>query len=337
MNLIRPSGGDATVLGERSTSLGGDAFQRIGYVSENQELPGWMTIRRFLRHQSTFYPRWDDAALIRRFKLPLDRKLKHLSRGQRMKAALTSILAFSPELIVLDEPLSGLDPQVRDELIEALTETTRPSAINPAGATILLSSHDLAEVEAFCTHVAFLHGGRLLFFTTMHRLFSSFRAVTVSIPTLSENSSFSTTATTSTTTNLSSRPEPADIADTVERPASEAVPPRGAPSSTTAPSSFRVGLGEADPSAASEPTTTTAAAPEAPAATWPASWLQPHIRGTTVYYTHSQAHTEPVEAQARRYFPRAATIEAKPMTLRAIFLAIVKAQDQAGAANGGRQ
>ena len=81
MNILHPSAGSATVLGEDSTGLTGEAFTRIGYVSENQELPEWMTVRQYLDYLQPFYPEWDDADLVRVLDLPLDRKLKHLSRG----------------------------------------------------------------------------------------------------------------------------------------------------------------------------------------------------------------------------------------------------------------
>jgi ABC-2 type transport system ATP-binding protein len=181
MNILRPGAGEATVLDRSSASLAGDDFTRIGYVSENQELPGWMRVGDFLRYQSGFYPEWNDAAVIRRFDLPLKRKLKNLSRGQRMKVALASVLAFRPALIVLDEPFSGLDPLVRDELIEALLDTASDQP-----TTILLSSHDLAEIESFATHVAFLHNGRLLFSEEMPALSARFRDVTVTMPTTGE-------------------------------------------------------------------------------------------------------------------------------------------------------
>src|SRR5436305_10477684 len=112
-----------------------------------------------LAYYQNFYPRWDrslEQQLVRQFDLPLNRKLKHLSRGMRMKAAFASSLAYRPELIVLDEPFSGLDPLVRDELIEGLIERAPET-------TIFLSSHDLAEIESFSTHVGFLEQGRLLF------------------------------------------------------------------------------------------------------------------------------------------------------------------------------
>jgi ABC-2 type transport system ATP-binding protein len=184
MNILHPSSGGATVLGQPSTTLTGEAFTRIGYVSENQELPDWMTVRGFLDYLRPFYPTWDDAALIRQLDLPLDRKLKQLSRGMRMKAALASVLAFRPSLILMDEPFSGLDPLVRDELIEALLDRIQDAADGSAPSappTILISSHDLAEIESFATHIGFLEQGRLLFAEPMATLTARFREVTVTL------------------------------------------------------------------------------------------------------------------------------------------------------------
>src|SRR6185436_9106708 len=103
-------------------------FQQIGYVSENQEMPEWMTVGYLMNYLKPFYPAWDDdraRELLAQFGLPLDRKIKHLSRGMRMKTALASSLAYRPELLVLDEPFSGLDPLVRDEFIEGLVESAQ--------------------------------------------------------------------------------------------------------------------------------------------------------------------------------------------------------------------
>ena len=175
MNILQPSGGSATVLGKDSRKLGADDFARIGYVSENQELPGWMSIEYFLRYLKPFYPTWDDAtaaALLRQFDLPADRKLKDLSRGMWMKAALTSSLCYRPELIVLDEPFSGLDPLVREEFVEAMLEHT-------AGATTLISSHDLAEIETFSSHIGYLENGRIQFAEELASLTARFREVEV--------------------------------------------------------------------------------------------------------------------------------------------------------------
>src|SRR5580693_6878198 len=102
MNIFRPSGGSAQVLGIDSPKVAGKVFQRIGYVSENQEMPDWMTTGEMLAYYRNFYPTWDrllEQQLVRKFDLPLTRKLKHLSRGMRMKAAFASSLAYRPALI----------------------------------------------------------------------------------------------------------------------------------------------------------------------------------------------------------------------------------------------
>jgi len=177
MNILRPNAGSAQVLGIDSHRLTGEAFNRIGYVSENQELPDGMTAGGMLDYFRAFYPNWDRALeqqLVRQFDLPLKRKLKHLSRGMRMKVSFASSLAYRPSLIILDEPFSGLDPLVRDELIEGLIERAPET-------TIFLSSHDLAEIESFSSHIGYLQQGRLLFSEEMSALSNRFREVTVTL------------------------------------------------------------------------------------------------------------------------------------------------------------
>jgi ABC-2 type transport system ATP-binding protein len=177
MNILRPTAGGAEVLGVDTQRLAGEVFNRIGYVSENQEMPDAMTVEALLDFMRPFYPRWDrelERQLVRQFDLPLKRKLKHLSRGMRMKAAFASSLAYRPSLIVLDEPFTGLDPLVRDELIESLLERAPET-------TIFLSSHDLAEIESFASHVGYLEEGRMLFSEEMTVLSERFREVTVTL------------------------------------------------------------------------------------------------------------------------------------------------------------
>ena len=177
MNILRPSSGTARVLGVDSHKVTGKVFTRIGYVSENQELPEWMTVGGLLDYMRPFYPQWDrtlEQQLVRQFDLPLTRKLKHLSRGMKMKAAFASSLAYRPQLIVLDEPFTGLDPLVRDELIEGLLERAPET-------TIFLSSHDLAEIESFASHVGYLEQGKLLFSEEMATLSERFRDVRVTL------------------------------------------------------------------------------------------------------------------------------------------------------------
>jgi ABC-2 type transport system ATP-binding protein len=175
MNIFGPTSGRAEVLGVESARIAGRAFTSIGYVSENQELPEWMRVGALLEYLRPFYPSWDrklEDELISQFDLPRDRKLGNLSRGMRMKAALASALAYHPKLIVLDEPFTGLDPLVRDELIQGLLERAEES-------TILVSSHDLAEIESFASHVGYLEQGRLRFSEELTQLVQRFREVQV--------------------------------------------------------------------------------------------------------------------------------------------------------------
>jgi ABC-2 type transport system ATP-binding protein len=173
MNIFGPTQGRAEVLGLESTQLRGRHFSSIGYVSENQELPEWMRLDAFLAYLRPFYPSWDrtlENDLVTQFDLPLERKLGNMSRGMRMKAALASALAYHPKLIVLDEPFTGLDPLVRDELIQGLLERAEES-------TILISSHDLAEIESFASHIGYVERGQLRFSEELTALVDRFREV----------------------------------------------------------------------------------------------------------------------------------------------------------------
>ncbi|HVL69625.1 MAG TPA: ABC transporter ATP-binding protein [Vicinamibacterales bacterium] len=180
MNLVAPTSGSATVLGVDSRRLGVAEFQRIGYVSENQDLPDWMTPSELLAYCRPFYPSWDEALASRlqaALALRSSGPLRSQSRGTRMKAALLSSLAYRPELIVLDEPFSGLDPVVRDELVRALLEVPdeRPW-------TVFVSSHDVDEVERLADTVGFMLDGRLVLAERVDALLARYRLVEVVWP-----------------------------------------------------------------------------------------------------------------------------------------------------------
>lgn len=175
LNILHPKAGAAEVLGTDSRRLGPRDFARIGYVSENQELPLWMRVNYFMGWLKPFYPGWDDQwaeDLLKQLRLPRDRRLRDLSRGMRIKAALASSLAYHPKLIVLDEPFGGLDALVRDELIGALLERC-------SEATVFISSHDLAEIETFASHVGYLEDGRLRFAEELGTLSNRFREIEI--------------------------------------------------------------------------------------------------------------------------------------------------------------
>jgi ABC-2 type transport system ATP-binding protein len=175
LNMVRASSGVAEVLGADSRRLTSEVLAKVGYVSETRQLPEWMKVGRFLSYCKEFYPDWTDADVaefVRAYELPLDRPLKSLSRGQRVKAALAASLAYRPKLLFLDEPFSNLDVLVRDQLIETLLEAGPET-------TVFLASHDLAEIENFATHVAYLHQGSILFTEEMSALAMRFREVEV--------------------------------------------------------------------------------------------------------------------------------------------------------------
>jgi ABC-2 type transport system ATP-binding protein len=177
MNLLAPTAGSARVLGVDSRRLGERERAQIGYVSENQEMPVWMTVRQLLDYCRPFYPTWDralEATLMKQFDLPEDRKLSHLSRGMLMKAALLSSLAYRPKLLVLDEPFSGLDALVRDEFIKGVLEVSAQGEW-----TVVVSSHDIDEVDRLADRVAMLDAGRLRLHETTEALQGRFRRVEV--------------------------------------------------------------------------------------------------------------------------------------------------------------
>jgi ABC-2 type transport system ATP-binding protein len=171
MNIIEPSRGNATVMGVDSRSLSPRELSRIGYVSESQDLPERLTVQQYLDYLRPFYPQWDrqlEASTLGLLHLPLRRRIGDLSHGMRIKMALACALPFRPKLLILDEPFSGLDPLVRDEFMESLIQQS-------AEMTVLISSHELNEIDHFATHVGFLDEGRLLFEESMADLTERFR------------------------------------------------------------------------------------------------------------------------------------------------------------------
>ena len=177
LNVLTPDGGSARSLGVDSRHLRPRHFLRIGYVSENQKLPDRLTIAQYFAYLRSLYPNWDaalEASLRQQFDLPPHRALGKLSHGMRMKTMPTGALSFRPEVLLLDEPLSGLDPLVRDEVMEGL--------IGQAGeTTIVISSHELAEIEGSLTHMAFMERGRVLFQDTIDDALGRFRSVSATL------------------------------------------------------------------------------------------------------------------------------------------------------------
>jgi ABC-2 type transport system ATP-binding protein len=177
MNILRPSGGSASVLGVDSRELSPREMAQIGYVSENQDMPGRLTVAQYLGYLRPFYPSWDrslEISILSQLRLPPERQIRDLSHGMRLKMCLACALPYRPRLLVLDEPFSGLDPLVRDEFMEGLLEQAGPM-------TILISSHELTDLEGLVTHIAFIDQGRLLFQESMDELTARVREVRVTL------------------------------------------------------------------------------------------------------------------------------------------------------------
>ena len=247
MNLHPPTSGEATVLGIDTRKLQGSHFSQIGYVSENQDLPGWMTLKYLLDYLKAFYPTWNEeraAELVSHFQLPLDRPIRQFSRGMQMKASLASSLCYEPRLLVLDEPFSGLDPLTRDELITALLDCGERTSI-------LVSSHDLADIESFASHIGYLDQGKLQFSEELSSLTARFREMQV----------------------------------TLDEPALPAP--------------------------------------------WPAHWLRPEASPAVVRFVETHFDPERTMAEINLLFRGVSHIEATPMPLRSIFVALARTSQAA--------
>ena len=160
LGLLRAERGTVRVFGLDPVSDPVGVLSRIGYLSEENDLPGWMRVDELIRYARAFYPAWDDAyaeQLRQAFALDAAAKIKTLSKGQRARAGLLVALAYRPELLVLDEPSSGLDPLVRRDILGAILRT-----IAEDGRTVLFSSHLLDEVEQVADHVTMIDRGRIL-------------------------------------------------------------------------------------------------------------------------------------------------------------------------------
>lgn len=154
LGLLRPERGTASVLGVDSTSLTPELRARIGYLTEEHQLYGWMSVRQAGEFQSAFYPRWSEKifrGVIGHFGLKPEVRVKHLSRGMRAGLCLALTLAPDPELLILDDPALGLDPVARRSLVESMIYLTRRS-----DRTIFFSSHHLGDVERVADYLAVL-------------------------------------------------------------------------------------------------------------------------------------------------------------------------------------
>lgn len=177
LGLLKAQSGTVQVFGLDPVQNPVGTLGRIGYLSEDRDLPNWMRVGELMRYTQAFFPNWDEAyaeELRLAFDLDGNAAIKTLSRGQRARAGLLVALAHRPELLVLDEPSSGLDPVVRRDILGAIIRT-----IADEGRTVLFSSHLLDEVERVADRVAIIHQGRIMLTAPMDQLKETHRRVTL--------------------------------------------------------------------------------------------------------------------------------------------------------------
>jgi ABC-2 type transport system ATP-binding protein len=177
LGLLKAQTGRVRVLGFDPVRDPVPVLSRVGYLSEDRDLPEWLKVGELLRYLRPFYATWDDAlaeSLRRQFDLDPNAKIKTLSQGQRARAGLLAALAYRPEILVLDEPSTGLDPIVRREILAAIIRT-----IAEEGRTVLFSSHLLDEVERVCDHVALVDRGHVVLSQPLDAMKDSHRRLTL--------------------------------------------------------------------------------------------------------------------------------------------------------------
>jgi ABC-2 type transport system ATP-binding protein len=161
LGLWRAETGTVRVFGKDPVTDPVSVLERIGYLSEQPDLPGWMRVKDLLRYTQAFYPGWDATyaeQLREQFALDPGARIRTLSKGQHARLGLIAAEAHRPQLLILDEPSSGLDPIVRRDILEAIIRT-----VTDEGRTVIFSSHLLDEVERVSDHLAMLHRGTLRF------------------------------------------------------------------------------------------------------------------------------------------------------------------------------
>jgi ABC-2 type transport system ATP-binding protein len=160
LGLLRTTRGSVRVFGLDPAREPVAVLRRVGYLSEHRELPDWMRIDELLRYTQAYYPSWDMAyarELLDTFGLDGARKVAGLSQGMRAQTGLVVAVAHRPDLLILDEPSSGLDAVVRQDILDAIVRTVADD-----GRTVIFSSHLLDEVERMSDHVTMIHEGKVV-------------------------------------------------------------------------------------------------------------------------------------------------------------------------------
>lgn len=184
VGLAEPSQGEARLLGCPSMDLSDQVRERLGYVAQTPDLFDWMEVFEHLRTIGQAYPRWTEERcllLAVRLGLPIGRTVKNLSVGDQQKLAVVLALAHDPDVLLLDEPVSNLDPMTRAEFMRSLfvDRTLGEEGVLGNERTIVISSHLLTDLERVVSHVAFIRQGRLQLFEAWDAMLEHFRLISL--------------------------------------------------------------------------------------------------------------------------------------------------------------
>jgi ABC-2 type transport system ATP-binding protein len=182
LGLLRPQAGTVRVFGEDPVLHPARVLKRVGYLSEQRDMPEWMRIGEFLRYLQAFHPTWDMRfahELVETFKLDPTKKIAALSQGMRAQTGIIAALAHRPDLLILDEPSNGLDAVVRLDIIDAVIRT-----VADEGRCVVFSSHLLDEMERTCDHVTMIQDGRITFDCDLDAIKESHRFTRVTFSTI---------------------------------------------------------------------------------------------------------------------------------------------------------
>jgi ABC-2 type transport system ATP-binding protein len=160
LGLLTRDAGDCFVFGDSSLAISDNSKARIGYVPQQPEALGWLSVKQMLDFVSGFYPRWDHAfvaSTLQRWNINGSTLLSKLSPGERQRIAVLRAMAYHPELLVLDEPAAALDPVARRELLREIAIRAAES-----GTTVIFSTHIVSDLERVASDIVFMHEQSIL-------------------------------------------------------------------------------------------------------------------------------------------------------------------------------
>lgn len=180
MGLLKPSSGSTSVVGFDPAVNALEVKRRVGYVPEQQFIYRWMRVREAVTFCKAFYPTWNDDVCdhwLKVFQLDPHKKVKQMSKGMVVKLAFVLAVSHEPEVLLLDEPMSGLDPIAREEFLDGVVQT-----ICDRGVTVVFSSHTLGDVQRLADEIGIMHEGRILVHRDVNELLQNTKRIRTVLP-----------------------------------------------------------------------------------------------------------------------------------------------------------